>query len=59
MKKFILSILMLCVITSFTACKKKTAEAEPTDHEAEGSVQVEETLEIELPEGAEGEIAPD
>ena len=56
---------MLGILLTFTACKKDPArtgsiETEKTEEEAgESSVQLEESLELELEEGTQGSIAPD
>lgn len=63
MKKIILAAGMLCILLSFTACKKDSAQAEPIEETAEETKEeafpLEESLEIELEEGAEGALAPD
>ena len=58
MKKTILAAVMLCILFTFTACKKDSALAEPIEETSE-EIQVEESLELELEEGTEGELAPD
>ena len=64
MKKFILAILMVCLLLTLNACRKETAEPEPaeneiTENETEETIHVKESLELELQEGAEGVIAPE
>lgn len=58
MKKTILAAVMLCILFSFTACKKDSAQTESIEEKNE-DFQVEESLEIELEEGTEGALAPD
>lgn len=64
MKKCFLAILMVCLIMTFTACRKETAEPQPaeneiTESETNESIHVKESIELELEEGAEGVIAPE
>lgn len=59
MKKRILAAVMLCILFTFTACKKDSAEAEPIEEEKkESNFNVEETMEIEIEEGSEGAVGP-
>lgn len=52
---------MLCLVCSFTACKKESAPegAETIEENDDESFELEESLEIELEEGTEGSVAPD
>lgn len=59
MKKTILAAVMLCILFTFTACKKDSAQAEPIEETGEEAFPLEESLEIELEEGTEGVLAPD
>ena len=61
MKKMTLAVLMLCLVCSFTACKKESAPegAETIEEKDDESLELEESLEIELEEGTEGSVAPD
>lgn len=58
MKKTILAAVMLCILLTFTACKKDSAQAGPIEETSEGTFHVEESLEIELEEGSVGAIGP-
>ena len=49
---------MLCILFTFTACKKDSAEVDTIEENSEGTFQVKESLEIELEEGSEGAIGP-
>lgn len=61
MKKLFLAVILFCLIFAVTACKKDSSESNVSADTGKSveSMHAEETLELDLEDGQEGEIAPD
>lgn len=61
MKKIIVACILLGMLFAVTSCKKESPEpvvSAETEATVEG-MHAQETLQLELEEGSEGEVAPD
>lgn len=61
MKKLFLAVILFCLIFAVTACKNDSSESNVSADTGKSveSMHAEETLELDLEDGQEGEIAPD